>query len=666
MALKIAGLVLVFDPYADEAFDLPKALFSHAVEWLTLGLLVAAVARYGMPRVGWSAVKIALVAVLATTALAAATAEVPYLALFGDRSRYLGLFHVADMVVLAVAVAAAVRSHADWAIVAAGVCVGLVGSAAYAMIQIAGADPFKWGDLVPHSTFGNTGYFAEFLLVVVACGGAIAATAFRRTWVLALGAVVVTVPAAALLLILAARSALLGLAAAALCLAVVLARGGISRRGAVRAAFALAAIALPLTAVLVDTPLGRRTVDTVRGSGLVDRAPVYRVAFEATVARPLLGWGPDNVGVFTPGFQRAEDERAGLNYSNNAAHSWVLQASSTTGLLGLLALVGLVATTVAALWRALDRERIVAAALLSGYVAYLASTLTTVTSVSHAWIGWVAIGGAIALTDRRGPGSTERPRLWGGATWRWKAFIPVGVLALALAGAWTGQSALVASRALHEVRGALREPQDPRGALQAAQQAVAADPGRSAYWDALGFALFTNGRYREASGAYDQATRRAPYDPLVWVNLARSQAWQARRNEPGEPRRLAFVALERAGRIAPNDSQVHAAMSEVARELDDHDMAFREGVLAIQLAGTPFYDRLLPDVAGLVRDPVAAVQVMTSIVIQRDGPLLRLALARASRALGDWYAVRVHARRALELEPGDPNIPPLLDEASRH
>ena len=87
MALKIAGLVLVFDPYADEAFDLPKALFSHAVEWLTLGLLVAAVARYGMPRVGWSAVKIALVAVLATTALAAATAEVPYLALFGDRSR---------------------------------------------------------------------------------------------------------------------------------------------------------------------------------------------------------------------------------------------------------------------------------------------------------------------------------------------------------------------------------------------------------------------------------------------------------------------------------------------------------------------------------------------------------------------------------------------------
>ena len=665
MALKIAGLVLVFDPYADEAFDLPKALFSHAVEWLTLGLLVAAVARYGMPRVGWSAVKIAVVAVLATTALAAATAEVPYLALFGDRSRYLGLFHVADMVVLAVAVAAAVRSHADWAIVAAGVCVGLFGSVGYAAIQIAGADPFKWGDLVPHSTFGNTGYFAEFLIVVIASCGAVIVTSLRRHWGLALGAAVVAAPAAALLLILAARSALLGVASAAVGLLLVIGRQGISRRRAALVALALAVVALPLATVLIDTPLGRRTIDTMRGSGLVDRAPVYRVAFEATVARPLVGWGPDSVGVFTPRFQRAEDERAGLNYANNAAHSWVLQASSTTGLLGLLALFILVGATVSALWRALDRQRVVAVALLCGYLAYLASMLTTVTSVSHAWIPWVATGGAIALADGE-PGRTVSPRLWGAATWRWKKLLSAGLLAIALAGSWTGLSALAASRALHEVRGALREPQDPRAALQYAQQAVTADPGRAAYWDALGFAFFTNGRYREASAAYDQATKRAPYDPLVWVNLAHSQAWQAKRNEPGDPRGRAFIALERAGRIAPNASQVHAALSEVARDLDDSDMAFREGVRAIQLAGTPFYDRLLPEVAGLVRDPAAAVQVMTSLVVERDGPLLRLALARASRALGDWYGVRVHARRALELEPGDPNPAHLLEEASRH
>ena len=47
VAIKIFGLVLIFDVSGLQAFDFPKSLFSRATEWLLVGELIAAVAFYG-------------------------------------------------------------------------------------------------------------------------------------------------------------------------------------------------------------------------------------------------------------------------------------------------------------------------------------------------------------------------------------------------------------------------------------------------------------------------------------------------------------------------------------------------------------------------------------------------------------------------------------------
>jgi hypothetical protein len=48
VAIKIVGIVLIFDIQGLQAFDFPKSLFSRSMEWLIAGVLVAAIVRFGM------------------------------------------------------------------------------------------------------------------------------------------------------------------------------------------------------------------------------------------------------------------------------------------------------------------------------------------------------------------------------------------------------------------------------------------------------------------------------------------------------------------------------------------------------------------------------------------------------------------------------------------
>ena len=654
---KIAAIVLVFDPYADQSFDLPKSLASRAFEWILVALLAAAALRHGRALVPRSRLWIALAAVVVATGLSTVTAEVPYLALYGDVSRYLGLTHTLDMVVLAASVAVAFRRRRDWALLASGVVLAFLVAVGYSIVQGAGGDPVGWLDdprFQRSSTFGNTGFFAEFLVVIVAACGAILITRSGRRPLLAVPASVCGALGLVLLAGFGARSSLLGLAAAAVSLFAVLVWRGASRRRAVAASLAAAGLVIVLGGVFSQTFLATRAAATLTGSGLAERVAIYRVALAATAARPVLGWGPDSVGVFEPAFHSAEEERAGITVKNNSAHDWVLQASSTTGLVGLAALVALVVATFAALRRALDRDPLVATALIAAYAAFLTSSLTTVTAVSSAWIPWLVTGGAIALTGRPTGGR-------GPFQGRWGAVTAAGLLILALAGASSGRAALEASRAMHAFRGAVLEPPDPSAALRLAEIAVTMDGGRPLYRDALGHALFLNGRIREAVATYEEVTRRAPYDAQSWASLARVQARRALANEAGDPRTRALAAAARAVEVAPNDASAHAERSGVARELREYDLALREGVAAIALRPKdPELDALVADVSAVATDAAAGRAAVEALVAVRDSATLQIALARLSLTLNDQAAARRHAARALELEPGNQEAVRLL------
>src|SRR5437870_11699397 len=69
VALKIAGIALFFDPAGIEVFDLPKSLFSRALEWLIAGLLSLLLLGYGTAIVPRTRLNFAVGLVLIANAL---------------------------------------------------------------------------------------------------------------------------------------------------------------------------------------------------------------------------------------------------------------------------------------------------------------------------------------------------------------------------------------------------------------------------------------------------------------------------------------------------------------------------------------------------------------------------------------------------------------------
>src|SRR5688572_29494406 len=168
-ACKIAVLIVAFDPSGFVAFDLPKSLASRAFVWpmaAILGFLFITHGRSILPR---SHLHVAVIGLAASWLVAAWSAEDPFLAVFGEDDRYLGLTYLADMIVLYVATAVAVRDVRDATIVLGAIAIGAVIALGYAGIQAIGVDPFWWQDAPaerPFSTFGNPDHFGHFLSVL--------------------------------------------------------------------------------------------------------------------------------------------------------------------------------------------------------------------------------------------------------------------------------------------------------------------------------------------------------------------------------------------------------------------------------------------------------------------------------------------------------------------
>ncbi|MDP9321188.1 MAG: hypothetical protein M3P16_08855, partial [Chloroflexota bacterium] len=193
VALKIVVLVLFFDPGGDVPFDLPKSLASRAIEWVIGAVLVFALLTYGrgiVPRIRLHAAVAALALVSAVAALFAAE---PYIAIFGELDRYLGLTFLVDMVILYLAVAVAVRSTRDVAVLLGAIAAAGAVAGSYAIAQALGVDPFAWAADPrgrPFATFGNPDQFGHFISVLfgVALGMALGATYRRLRLIAAAGA----------------------------------------------------------------------------------------------------------------------------------------------------------------------------------------------------------------------------------------------------------------------------------------------------------------------------------------------------------------------------------------------------------------------------------------------------------------------------------------------
>ncbi len=667
VGLKILGILLIFYPPAIQVFDLPKSVFSRAIEWLLIPLLVLAVVRYGFAIVPRSPLHVFVVGYVFVNIVSTIFAHDRYLALHGDFNRDLGLTFVVDMAVLYAAVAIAFRSRMDWLIAASMAAAGFLIASGYGVLQSLKLDPVKWSAEHgrPASTFGNPDMFGHFVGVVF--GAALATLLFHRgryalgVRAIAFGVLGFTLFDAA---IVATRATALGIFAVLVVLVLAYLRVHGVRSVVVARVAGGSAIALALmAALLVASPLGQRLAATLSGVQIRDRLAIYAPAIDAFFARPLLGYGPDN---YAPAFALhrqpytssvlGEGFVAGATSLASSAHSIVLQAAATTGFFGVVALLSMLAAGAWRLWRhALGRDPALAAPLLLALAGYVGAALVTVGSLMVDWVPWLVLGGAASL-DQGDPGELSSER---------RAH-PAGVallLATGVVGALSGQRALEADHLGWMAQGAVNE-RLPEIALRAANGAVQADSGRSRYWFILGRALDLRQRWRDAAQAYETAANRSSFTAGYWTNLALTRARQTLSgDESGGGREAVFAAARRAIEVDPNNPQGHITIAELANTFKMYDVALRESVIAIRLySGDPRYDLIAAQAALGDSDVAAARTELEGLLAVKESALIRVTLAQLSEKLNDRGAALAHARRALEIDPQNQEATRIVEE----
>jgi len=659
VAIKVAGIVVIFDPFSFSAFDLPKSLFSRGLEWWIGGVLIASALRFGPEILPRTRLHWAVGALVGVNLLSTAFAEDRYTALFGEFGRYLGLTFLLDMVVLYVAIAVAFRRRADWVVLGGAIAAAGLVAVGYAVVQWRGLDPIPWFvDPFPlFGTLGNPDLLSQVAMAIAAA--ALAAALFVPRWPVRLGLVALAALLLVAVFLVQTRAAALGLGAAILVIGALGVRGG--RLSALQAVLGLAVAVVIAVPVLVATPLGARIAATAGGAGVEERSALWEGALRATLARPVLGWGPDGFGIAFPRYRGPASESFDTGrFFYNQAHDLVLQAASTTGVAGLLALIVLGAGGVVALLRRFDRgdaaDRVVAAAALTALAAYWTDGLFAVWSVEADWIPWVCLGAAATGT----PGSAAlvgRPIV--------RPLLQVAILAVAAVAPMSELGTFRAGRLANDA--AHLRATSSLASFEAASGAVDLDGGRAQHWAIRGATLETIGLWKLAGDNYLEAASRYPYRAEYWTSAALARAQQALAGDLSSGGRAAAIAAARRGIEAdPNKSVPYEAAAEILVAFGDRPGALREIVRAIQLYPRDSrYDEVAAEIADGDPDRGDAGALIDEALRYKDSVPLRLAAAKAALARGDRATARAHAARAVELDPASDSARLILAEAQR-
>ena len=637
-------------------FDLPKALWSRALEWPIAAVLLLTVYRYGRAVLPWTRLHLFVGAYVVANALALITAENLYISVFGERNRYLGMTNVIDMALLYVALVVAFRRMRDWALLAATIAAATLVAIAYGTIQYAGLDPVRWGrdpHLRPFGTLGNEDMFGHLLATMTAACVAFALAERSRRLRIAAGAV--GLASVAMLALTGTRGSVLALggALAAGGVILVVTRGGAVLRSRI---FAICAAGAAIAAIaLLLSPTGRRL--TLTGPPLGDRLLVWQGAFNTFLARPVLGWGPDGLAT---GFGSVrplgmEDIYVPGELITDQAHDWILQALATTGIVGGLALFALLGAFALALFRQRrgPHARVVWPLILAS-LAYWLNALSSPDSVSISWIPWVTLA-TIAWVAARAPTATPAVR----AVPSWA--VPAA-LVLSLGIATTGWNAYRANAEI--LRASVAYPRDANETIAGANAAIALDPGRGDYWNYRGLGFQLRGQFVLAAADFSVAAGRLPYQSAYWINVSRSRLFQLQNGDfSGGGANAAIAAANRAIAMEPRLSPPHRNSAEIALALGDPALALTEAATALDLyTGDPLIDAVLGKAAVQLPDRDRARRVLEGAVAKksRSAPLWA-ALAQVQLAAGNPAAARLAAARALESDPASADALRVLD-----
>jgi O-antigen ligase len=497
ICLFLLPLSFLWDTY--DQYVLPKMLVARI---LVVGLLALYVVRIVTTRtlvLKRTALDLPWLTFLGSAALSTLFAENQNVAVFGIYSRYDGLVTILTYAALFWLSVQVLDGPADArsllrVLLASGYVVAVV-----AILQCV-SDSLRAGVIVPaFGTMGHKNVLGSFLVIV--CPLAIGELAAARSWgarILAANALAVCAIA---LYLSFSRSAWLAAAAASLFAAFWIRRGPGLR-------FASAGVAA--LALLVGTLAFLTASDSQRARvfAIGDRPAIWRDSLHLIASRPLVGYGPDNLGLAFPRFAEKE-----FDHQIDKAHAETLQIAATQGVLGLGSYLLFLIAFVRAFWR--GRRAAGAFPVMAGWIAYTASLQINFSAPASAFPFWVFAAAAMETWNATQASGTRRlpPGQWA------KAAGAIAVAGLVVVGALATVLPYLADANLlkavnADFSGRNRDAQAP------ALQARKLGPRESVYAVEVANIAFERGDWSAAREAYADAAALGTYNALVYRNLA--------------------------------------------------------------------------------------------------------------------------------------------------
>ncbi len=495
----------------------------------------------------------------------------PWLAINGSAWRRFGLIGQAAVLVFALLTAAWLsqdRSNVRSLLRAIAFAGGI--AAAYGIAQYFGLDPllpvkaYQTGEegpfmiVRPPGTLGNANYFGPWLLVAVfSCAALVRIeTGLWLRW----AAIAIAGLGSVAIVLSGTRAAWLGLAV-----------GGLIILIARHQSWRLALAVIVAIAVILVTPAGLRlrarlhwSMEDPRGGA---RLLLWRDSLRMSVARPVIGFGPEAFVTEFPRFESVDLARAYPDFYHESPHNIFLDALVSGGPLAALDLMAIAALGLYLSWRAGEF------ALFAGLSAVLVCQQFSVFILPTSLAFYMLVGMCVAVAHGSSLAGASRGlrRSW------YYAAVPIALLFTVFA-----IRVLVADRELQIAydriasRDPVRAAQAYTAALRWQPAGASADLDYSRRMQSLGTSSPVAARQALESAA--RGAGSAEDRQNAWYHLATLLAAQ---NDPVGVER----ALRNAIAWAPNWFKPHWALARLLEATGRHQEAFQQALLAVETDG---------------------------------------------------------------------------------
>lgn len=377
----IAVLPFVVTPFTVYPFIFGKLIFLQIVVEVLLAFYIPLAIISPRYRPKWSALTAILGGFTAVLVLAAFVGVDFFRSFWGTEERATGLIAWLHWIAFFVILRAMVQGRDDWKPFLRTTVVSGIGLSLIALLRLVGVKLFgvELGFRLS-GTIANPAFFASVLIFEILFALLLVGREKRLWWRIFFG--VVAFGQLTMLFMTLTRGAILGLLGGLLLFLFILAfRSGTRARIVVMAAVAVLIAAGVLVGTQRDSswvrripPLYRIAKISIADTTSRTRLLGWEIAYRAFLARPVLGWGPENFSVAFNQFYNPEL----LAYSQSETwfdrpHNILLEMAVNAGIPGLIMYLGIfgAATTVA--WKNFNARE--SALVIGGLGAYLGQNL---------------------------------------------------------------------------------------------------------------------------------------------------------------------------------------------------------------------------------------------------------------------------------------------------